>query len=75
MTLFAYINFYAKRLVSGHLLCNLSRKVLVLLLHAFAGLETNELLDGDVGAVLLCNLSYILGYGLLAILSLYIYLV
>ena len=62
MTLFAYINFYAKRLVSGHLLCNLSRKVLVLLLHAFAGLETKSDLITNVSHDIKTPLTSIINY-------------
>ena len=59
----------------SHLLCNLCCKVLVLLFHSLAGLEADELLNSDLCAVGLCNLSHILGYGLLAVLCLYINLV
>ncbi len=58
-----------------HLSCNLSCEVLVLLLHTFTGLETNEVLNSDVSAVRFSNLSYILSYGLLAVLCFYINLV
>lgn len=62
-------------LFASHLLSNLSCKVLVLLLHSFACFETNEALNCDLCAVCLSNLSNILSYGLLAILSLNINLI
>ena len=58
-----------------HLFCNFCCEVLVLLLHAFAGLETNESLNSDISTVLFRNLCYVLSYALLAILSFYINLV
>lgn len=58
-----------------HLFSNFCCEVLVLLLHAFAGLETNESLNSDISTVLFCNLCYVLSYALLAILSFYINLV
>ena len=58
-----------------HLFCNFCCEVLILLLHAFAGLETNESLNSDISTVLFRNLCYVLSYALLAILSFYINLV
>ena len=58
-----------------HLFCNFCCEVLVLLLHTFAGLETNESLNSDISTVLFRNLCYVLSYALLAILSFYINLV
>lgn len=49
-----------------HLFCNFCCEVLVLLFHAFANFETNNLSDGQS----LVNALQILSYGLLAILSL-----
>ena len=58
-----------------HLLCNFLCKVLFLLFDTFTSLETNELLNSDLRTILFSNLSYILSYALLAILSLNIYLI
>ena len=41
----------------------------------FTSLKTNELLNSDLRTILFSNLSYILSYALLAILSLNIYLI
>ena len=51
----------------SHLLCNFSSEILTLLLDTLTGLETQELLHLDIGAVLFCNLGNVLAYGLLAI--------
>ena len=58
-----------------HLLCNFLCKVLFLLFDTFTSLKTNELLNSDLRTILFSNLSYILSYALLAILSLNIYLI
>ena len=58
-----------------HLFCNFLCEVLLFLLQTLAGLETNELLDGKCRADLLGYLIQILRNRLLAILSLYIYLI
>ena len=62
-------------LFASHLLCDFLSEVLFLLLDSLAGLEAYEALDGDLRAVLLCYLLYVLAYGLLSVLSLYVYLV
>lgn len=65
----------AKFALVTHLLCNFLCKVLLFLLKALTGLETNEALNSDVCTVLFCNLSYVLSYGLLSVLCLYVGLV
>ena len=55
----------------SHLSCNLCCKILILLLHTFANLETNHLGNYKV----LIHGAQVLGNGLLAVLSLYIGLI
>ncbi len=57
-----------------HLLRNLFRKVLFLLLKALACLEADKSLNGKIRTILLGNLFDILRYRLLAILSFNVYL-
>lgn len=63
---YAYFRWHINTGLLSHLLRNLSRKVLVLLLQAFAGLKTDELLNLDRCAVRLGNSSHIVCYALLA---------
>ena len=70
----AHSLFVNRRCLFVHLRCNFSCEVFVLLLKTFTCLKTNELLDAESTSVVLCNLLYILLYGLL-VLSLYIGLV
>src|SRR5699024_6997773 len=66
---------FSFRKLHSHLFCDFLSEVLFLLLDSFACLVTGKAFDGDVRAVSLCNLSHISANGLLAVLSLYIYLV
>ena len=57
-----------------HLCSNLCRKIFLLLFNTFTGLKTHEFPDAYGSTILFCNLSQVLRYGLLSVLSLYIYL-
>ena len=75
MAEYAYFRWQDNTELLSHLLRNLSRKVLVLLLQAFAGLETDELLNLNRCAVCLGNSSHVVCYALLAVLGLNVYLI
>ncbi len=72
---FTFYLLYEIAELHSHLLSNFLSEVLLFLLQALAGLETNELLDGDVGVVGLRYGRNVSGYALLAVLCLYVYLI
>ena len=72
---FTFYLLYEIAELHSHLLSNFLSEVLLFLLQALAGLETDKLLDGDLRAVCLGNLSYVLGNGLLTVLSLHVGLI